>query len=700
MGWFSKKRLITSSQVLHMIEDTPDILPQSVMNSLLTDEEIVPNILDTINGCIANKVNIYHEYGKKYYTNGLPEGDIGYQAVSPDIVRHALDTDRPAGTIKINVITSVGITADVSLEKVSLDWLHFNKGMDYTSLSWSVENIKFTYYASSLESESKLKITCFYEIYSSGTGTTKIYRDILVDLPYPIKPGEEYYVVSFEIYSKETQSKVDEGFWYYWINSIKYPDMEPPKPVKDSFYFPVVPIRINNQDYFADSRKDTELFKTSIKLLKKINLDALQIAEGINASPDIDKVDHAYFVLGVNPKSNKAGVNNYLVKFFKDIAAKSIVTKEVFLKWLYETNTLGYSVNNPPINTITIYDATYHVALAWNYVNISFKKGVIGKKGTITKVIDAGYGTRSVTQGSGFNITSIQIEDPRNKIVLKHQLTDDYYEEIEVSGLMFSNRIYGPDKDYISTLASNEGEEIIIPLNLSIMNTVPKLEANTLFYDSILIVINAFEYKKLKWYQTGFFKIVTAILAVAISIFTGGLGTLVSGLITAAAAGVTALALFVGEMVLTSLAASYVFKFAAEHLNIEIVAIFAAIASVYGILGGKGLFNLPFADTMLKIGSFATDALSNKFKEEFTALQIEGAEFAKEAQESMDALANVQKELTPNFYLDPIGAYTQVGMMPRETASEFINRTIGLPNPGVVSLDAVTNFVDNSLRLA
>lgn len=705
MGLFSSKRLYTSTQMLALVDDTPEIIKQSIMNSILNDGDIVPEMLDTINSCLANSVDDYHRYGKDHFTNGLPEGDMGYLAVDIDVLTKAFNKYFPLPTGEEYYFGSAIVDGPL-LDTFAIEYLsNTMEDFHWNTNTWidpnDPEKHIWTYWESALLEPSKLKITSvrlvdvappldppeWEEVWDHRTITTK----------EPIYFDQRYYTVNYYI---KKNGLVDEStftVWTYWENSHKYPELNvPDDELSFTRFMPIVPLRINNVDLTAD--KESNLYKTSKKLLDKIDLKIDEMSEGINASPDIDDIDHAYFILGVDIKSDKQPTINYLYLFFRDLFTRSKYKFEDTYRW-WAGVTSG-TINTPPVNILNVKDGTYNTKLVWYYVKQTFEEGSIGKVGTVTRTIDYLPAITLTEQSpNGTTIRSFIVEHPNSLVTFKCQISPNQYEVIEVSGLMFSNTIYGPDKDHIITLEPKEGEKIIVPINLSIVADFRKLDANTLYYDAFHIVFNAYEWVKLKWYETGFFKFVTTVIAIAITIVSAGsMSGLSSALVGIASAGVTSIALAVGEFVLGTILTQVVFKFAAEHLGIEFAMVFAAVMMAYGAFGSDSMFGLPFANDVLSIANIGMKAIQEVIGEEFLDIQTEMTEFAEESEDKMKELEDLTSELSPQVTLDPIGLYTSVGMLPNESADMFLNRSLLADTVGP-TLGSIGSFVDNSLRL-
>lgn len=715
MGLFSKKKLYTSTQVMHMVEDTPNILTQSVINSIMKDTEIVPDILDNVSGCLASKTNNYHNYAAKEFTNRLPEGSIGYESIPTSKITDALNQDRPPKIGYKNLAIGV-IISEFRCDNASFDYLNKTQST-WNSIdeSWeeTINGFKYTYYFSSAKpiDNKTIELTYYYKSYVSnpngGSSTeTNVYKTLNFTVAeYSIEPNEEYYIAEYTVVNLLDATDISEPFyWQYQISSKVHPELDV-STQKYSYFMPVVPIRINNVDYTSDNRKDTELYKTSIKLLNKLKVDFLQLGEGINASPDIGEVDHAYFLTGVNPKSNKDGVAEYLYQFFSDMELHSVITKKDFNDWFdsLSNSKRKYYASSPPLNYIDINDETYKTTLSWYYTDRKIVKGSIGKLGSVTKEIIGNNGNLNIqiggsANGGGYHIS---MEHPNNCIILRKQIDELHYQELTVSGLVFYNNIYATDASCISTLKNDDGNEIIIPINVDIIRSMNKLKANSLMYDALIVVINSYKWVKLKWYQTGFFKIVVAVVAVAITIISyGGLSAVGASLVALASASATVILTTVLQFVITQIVIAASFKFAAEHLGIEVALVLSIIAMCYGFGSGEiGIPDLPFADKILQAGIAMVSAVQDVTVELMQDITSAMQSFVSESEEQLEHIQSIQKELNPILQLDPLELYTGVGMLPRETSSEYINRTLSFPTMNTVGLQSISSYVDNKLNL-
>ena len=502
---------------------------------------------------------------------------------------------------------------------------------------------------------------------------------------YPMYEDRQYYMIAFTEIDAEGKEVGYMQFWNYDPLSNDYPVLDIPEDIAYTQYMPIVPLRINNKNLTDPTLAGTPLYDTSKELLNKIGLKMDQLNEGINENPDINEVDHAYVVLGVSLHTEKDESNDYLYRFFDDLYARSFFSVDIFSAWLNSGKT-----NTPPTNSIKISDGTYNTQIVYYYVDKTTGSGKVAEVGKVAKVITPWKKREVISNGS----LSYGYENPDNKVILRKQITEDTYDEVVISGLLFINNIYGA-RDYVTTIDKSDTDSFIIPINLSISEQMSILDNNTVYYDALKIVFNAYEYTKLKWYETGFFKFVVAIVSIAITISMGyDFG--ISSLIAAASTGALAFTSFILQQAFTYVAVSFGFKLAADKLGIEFAAILAVIAIAYGSLGSESLFNLPMADSLMFMGTLGMKSSLEfgyeELKGEYDAILSEAERLQKEidtANELLDTGTNL---------IDPLNTFTDLNMLPMEPMDSFIGRSLMI-NQGVSSIDMVSSFVDTQLLL-
>lgn len=731
MGVFDEYRTYIASSTQQLVEDTPDYIRQSLLNSILAGRDIVPDILDSTLNCFAIKsVDKMFAYAKNEYTNGLPEGSKGWAPAPYDVIESVLAKEfsslvAQGKTLKVK-FASLGSLNDnfISIERLVQDprfdrWTD-NPDFIFKSFYWKTgagfpypDRIRAIQYGKVYSPDVPIELRLKYV---RPDGATRYETVEYYDYHEPLfkEPANDrkqiYYSVEYQVFNsdgslyKTRQWPTGTRYWSYYPKSKRYPELnlEEDSGVVPSgtFYFPVVPLRVNNVSLTGSKYHNTPLYKTSKKLLNYLEVDIQELHEGVNNSPDIASVDHAYVVFGVDIHTKSDAGINYLFEYFEDEYARSSVNESKYLNWFGSPR-----FTHPPLNIQNIKDGTYNITLSYSYIKIYDTNGVLGNTGSVDSRITIYDKNPQTSHPPGWQ--RMQYEDHRNVLYLRKQESPTVYRTIEVHGLCLGNNIHGSGKSYWTgmwgavNLAGGEQKDapMVIPLNVAIAREDLSIRhANAVYYESLHVVFNSFEVAKLKWYETGFFQFVTQVVMVAITVVTGGLNTLINSLTVAISAGVIATGIFIAKLILTSVLAGALFSFAAEELGVEWAAIIAAIAMVYGVVGSDSMANLPFADDMLFIGTQLSKAGSQYLQEEAFKVYEEIAEVSAEYEERQEELDKVNERFNIINQLDPLGLYTEIGMTPIDTPRTYIDRSL-MVNPGLQSIQAVGDFVENSLTL-
>lgn len=727
MGFFDQYRTYVASSNMRLIENTPNIIQQAVHNAIMGGTDIVTDVTNTTINAFGRRGDRFYEYGRDHYYLGLPEGDFGKEVPKYAEVNRILNElyPQPEG-YELSLITASietlqwdflgemfiwngGITpfeGKISNQQYkdypndgtyltfeNPDWFHGNQGSD---------TFRFLRCEYSTSTRAKFWYQWFYR-FSSGEEEVREWRGdsehfypgfLLLD-----RPDEMYYHVTY------TQRRISDGAnmwvnpkaWMYRINSHDHPELDLDSDSKVNQYLPIVPLRVSNKDLLVPN--NTAQYLTTKKILKIVELDVEELRAGINNNPDIADIDHAYFTFGIGMRSTERWALDYIYWFFLDNYAKQAATKSDLEDW----KALDPKKGPPKYNTLTVSDESYNMVYFWYYVDRTEHAGRIGDIGhtTIDLTNDKGnFDKMSYKPNSSSSDREWDQRSIHDVIYIYRQITENTYVQLAVCGFTQYNHIYDTSKNVVTTVASKENEEVFLPVNNSYASTLSFLDRNSFYYASMRILINAYETVKLKWYQTGFFQFVTQVIAMAITVMTGGLGAFIQSLSVAISAGLIATGLFVAKLVLSGIVVKFGFEYLADTLGVEWAAIIAAVAVTYGALGSKGLLNLPFASdltfvgtTLLKSGKEYLASIGEDIADDYSAMMYEYGQ----KQEELDA-ANELLETNSDMLADPLSLYTDVGMVPLESPSTYISRSL-LPNPGLQSIDAISSFVDNSLRL-
>lgn len=657
MGWnpFSgKDKLYVASEIVNLVQDTPNIVSQSILKSTLRNSDKTADLMDTLLGSLGVKGDQYHEYGRLTYTNGLPKGTVGQYRVDIKVLVNFLEKQYP--------LSDTNLTYEIA--SFVIDVFDIQEFMKYRRIS-NAQYVSYKFIGTNIVAITFKKINTIHpdETYVINYSTD-----------YPLNHTNSYYYLSFEQKDKTTGNILPNTTQYviYWEDDPRYPELRPVNPdTPFTQFMPIVPLRINGVSYTDDSRKNTDLYKTSKILLSKVNLKIENLDKGINQNPNIANVDHAYVTLGVNVKSDKPASKEYMYQFFKDLSYRSTATKADLTAWLKKPD--RWNLLSPPCNVIKIEDQTYKTYIWYYYIEYDFYDVVIGDVGTI-KTYSQYYGWITMLYGAGSR------PNENNVLLIQKQISPTQIEEVRVYGLFFSNEIYSVGQAVINNIdfSDDTGQQVLIPLNLSIVQSLSTLQATELYYDSLQAVFNAYEWVHIKWYQTSAFKVLVVIAMVAIAIFSGGAGAFIDGLIGAITAGVVATAVFISEAILINLAIAYTFKFAVQKLGVKTSLTIALLLAVTASVAGMMPTDFPIATDLMNYGfeavEYLSKAISEVTEELFEQLSQGFALTSKEEKEELDKINKIEKELAVKNQDVIQEVYATFGMLPNENIIDYAGR--------------------------
>jgi hypothetical protein len=493
-------------------------------------------------------------------------------------------------------------------------------------------------------------------------------------------------------------------------------------------FYPVIPLRYNNADLTDAAHKTTPLYLTSKKLLKKLNIDIDVMAENINKNEEgISGVDHAYIMFGVELQTKNNESIRYLTEYFHHIAENSQYNIYDFITYastrslgsqniMAFAGLLGYGEANVHLN-----EHGLDVQIRYTFVNTRIKAGVIGPVGTATSVTDTSnvllYKTKQPTAAELADPLYVPVNEEEEAayvdgthITFRLQLTPTTYREVLVYGLAHYNNVYAGHY-HNTTLADSldpNNHNFIIPLHYGVANKLPLMKRNLLFKDSLRLVFNSYTVTKVKWYQTGIFKIFTYIVAIVIIVWSWG--TLSPHVMTALAVLEASVIMFIVTYLLPGLLISMVLKYAfqliADKIGAELMAIIAVVVAVYAIsqgnVGGINYFTgMTTPQMCLQASSAMLSASNAQIKMDIADVSEEMSMFASDSEIKWDALDTAIDLLDTRSTLNPLAllAAPPRKILLDESPSDFYERTIHTGNIGVVALDMVTHYHDVMLRL-
>lgn len=669
--------MFSTSQLL--FEQTPNIVRDSILQSVINNRSIADDLTATTLDSLYLKSKRLLIYAKEHYVYGLPNGSMTHFRATNDAVRTVIKYEQNKSIIVKSVVVS---TPDSFM--FSLGHLVDIRGYDKTTnvVHNPPQNPSNLVYLKDTQfiSPSTILVTYYY------TDRTGKEIEFIENINVPsVSLTDIYYHAIYSLMDGKGNPTGKDLYWFYNQAENTYPTLSIKEDaVSINEYFPIVPIRENKVN--LTQNKSTELYRTSRRVLNMWGIKIDDLAKGVHSSPDINDVDHAYVINGVDVTDDSEVVSNYLYYYFGYLLNNSTYTELDYLYWLN-----GDRSSPPPNNTITIQDTNFRTDINYNYIKSTIKQETIGDIGTVSKTISATDRVQSNQGNYGYEVSILSI---------KKQITADFIEELEIHGLYHINYIY-PNATVDTSLkdAFNDEDEqsnFIIPISSLAMRELNSKDQKALMYHGIRIVFNSRVTKKLKWYQTKFFTTFVKVVAIALAVF--GAYQFSVAILTAASAGIVALGSVVIQAVLITVAANYAMDFLVDWLGAEWAMVIALIGSAVAMykpttISNIGNFQLPTSIDMLAVTQALVNGGNLAIQNQIDSMQKELSDFLAEGERLLSEFDEDKKDVD----IFTLGLVTTQGRY--ETAEEFINRVTYNDNIGVLSLESIDTFVDRMLKL-
>jgi hypothetical protein len=250
----------------------------------------------------------------------------------------------------------------------------------------------------------------------------------------------------------------------------------------------------------------------------------------------------------------------------------------------------------------------------------------------------------------------------------------------------------------------NVEHNFIIPIHYGICHTLPKKIRDTIFTDSLRMVLNSYVRKSIPWYQQMWFAIVKMIIVFIISVISWG------SLTPAMIAAMTATDILINVLIM--IAIGLAFKLVAATLGPEYAGVLAVVSlilagvSAYTGFGSEfSLAGMPTAQLFLQASIALFEGIASTTAEMIEDIYDELSDLAIENSDKLAALQAATDELLgTGFLLEPWDLISAVKRLSfadgflDETPGEFFNRTLQ-GNPGVLTLSVIPNYFDTKLAL-
>ena len=609
---------------------------------------------------MAIKAHQIYTYGRDHYFYGLPEG----------YSRYLNETD----PLVVEVIIEAEVGYDIDLQDMFLSepdgelaaqsYCKDNYGWDPINGTFTkppvsgVGGSKPEYHSGEFD-KAVLRITFYL-----GEENSRSRYGVVSVTDHGFKEGKLYYHARYHPRGGNTS---DYHYWFYEKDTGRYPVLDyEDETLYGSPFMPVIPLREDNVslgpecsegEYVRDSEgnlitPDTELYRTSVQLCKKAGTDFNELTREISSNPDVDQVDHAYLIFGIDIRSSEPASKHYLFQFFEDII-----------------------LNNTNVSEVEVRDANYRIKISFSS---AVRVGIVGE--------DLGTKTKITYQG--------------NDLILERKIDDNEYTRVTVSDLEHTNYVSG-NHTVVTSLSDSADEDnynFIVPLQYSLIKKDRYMfDRENLMKESFKIVFNSVERRKLKWYERGFFKFLLVAITVVIAVFTGPF----AGLTAAFATGIQAGLLYVLQIVLYMTAIQLGFRILAKYVDPALLAVIAAVVLTLASTNFSALnLGSTTAESLLTLSNNLVQGIGIGLEAEMANLQEDMDSFFEYAKDLDDELDLLEEELSMNNHLLDLPSLIMEPMfIPNETPDSFYARTIHAGNIGVQSLNIIESYVDTQLTL-
>lgn len=297
----------------------------------------------------------------------------------------------------------------------------------------------------------------------------------------------------------------NEDDWYYWIyyfSSETYPDLIP--QLNTITNLEMLPAAILRKDKVTiDADKETEEYKTTRVLLRRLGIEIEDVIEGINDNPDLGNIDDVYINFAISPSDEG-----------------KLISKMLFLTF-YELTVVHNVFSGDGKYLATFEEGDINNAMSWT--DQSFTESLSGVVTSVGDYIHEIVEEVVTEPWSGRGQSTIPVT--YRYLYIRHQKTEELYDEILISNLVgFSSIKY---QQYSKTAYQNVTEkDFTIPLSWFVFSKLKNEEFMQIYQDVIRTDFYAIQTIYLEWYETAdflnFIEFVLTIVAIISTIFSLG----------------------------------------------------------------------------------------------------------------------------------------------------------------------------------
>lgn len=473
-------------------------------------------------------------------------------------------------------------------------------------------------------------------------------------------------------------------FMMYRVGAGTYPTLDAlvnTPPPENGTFFPFTYFRYDKVTETAD--KSTDSYKTGKKLVKYLGMGFDSIADSIDENPNIGDVEQAMLIMAVPANTADPLEQRYLYTFFENLYFNRGATSYSgpLVARITSTQTRDPNLTR---NALVIQDRRFKMTVNDNGIFKKMVAGSIGAPGSYA----SGRGTETYEDKLVDYETGNETFVPRQREYhyYRKQITVGLYEEITVADLEVKYFVEGDN----FTTADDEDNILLIPIDRSVTEHWSIGDRETLYSRSLHYVFNSLQIITVKWYQSDFFEFLMLVVTVFIAMFSGQ-----GQLIAAALAGSTAAAITLIINLVLSYLIGLGIRLFVKAVGGELALVLAVVAMAWAgeqMLNTGSIAGAPWAQELLQLANGLTNAVSANAREAMQELMGQAEQFNSLRDESMKQLEAANKLLESNSHLSPFVIFG-------EKPDEFYNRTIHSGNIGVLSIGAISSYVETALRL-
>mgnify|MGYP000010496413 FL=1 len=465
-------------------------------------------------------------------------------------------------------------------------------------------------------------------------------------------------------------------------------------------YFPRLYVKLNKTDILDSS---DELRKSHTKkYCRVLGLNLADLTENINKglgdNKGITRDVFLSFMVRINDDKDNQITGEYLYKYFSAVYndTKPVMRTETYSDIFGGTHTrevevpgkhqgTSYLIADNVCTQHIIFDSIYRKEYSGQVLNNQKNKLDVGEY-TVEQ------GELLFEEGMAGFASVVDLHR------IYYQKSEDKYVVLTVTKLRTTIDVVG----HTATLGTTN-EELAIPLDLSILDDIGEKAKEYLYSKCLHTQLSLLKVTKVKWYQTGVFKVVMALVGIAISIATAGAGTPLVTVLTQAAMN-TIIGIAVGEIV--SLAIKLAVKLGLSERIAQALGQIVEFAVI--VYSQRGSFkNLLSADNLMKTMNTAFAIYEKQMQITVNRLQTEYERLAKYYEDKADQIEEVKKALltkhiplSMDLLMDKEGSNTNTLTLSKfgETPEDFYTRSMFYDITGL-DVIYINNYVDIASQL-